>query len=91
MKPHVKIYLDTFKYSTQEEIMCEKCGRPSNDIHHIDPRGMGGKNKHADRIDNLMALCRECHAIFGDKKQFKQMLRDIHQGKLITLLDREAI
>ena len=56
MQTHVKIYLDYFDYVTQEEIPCEACGRPANDIHHIYGRGEG-----KDVIQNLMALCRECH------------------------------
>jgi hypothetical protein len=37
---------------------------------------MGGSDK--DQIENLMAVCRFCHETFGDKKQFKQYLKDIH-------------
>jgi predicted restriction endonuclease len=39
---------------------------------------MGG-TKQADTIDNLMALCREHHMEFGDKKQHKQYLYNTHE------------
>ena len=56
MKNYTKIYFDYFDYKVQEEVMCEGCGRPANDIHHIKGRGRG-----MDVIQNLMALCRKCH------------------------------
>jgi len=34
---------------------CEICGKPANLVHHID----GDKSNHS--IDNLIALCRNCH------------------------------
>lgn len=39
---------------------------------------MGGNN-NADVIENLMACCRECHIKYGDKKQYKEFLKDIHE------------
>jgi 5-methylcytosine-specific restriction endonuclease McrA len=36
---------------------CEHCGSPAHDAHHIVPRALGG----ADTMDNLEALCSECH------------------------------
>ena len=38
---------------------------------------MGGTKK-ADVIENLMGLCRKCHIEYGDKKQYKEFLKDIH-------------
>jgi hypothetical protein len=38
---------------------------------------MGG-TKISDTIDNLMALCREHHMEFGDKKQHKEYLKNTH-------------
>lgn len=56
MTPHCKIYFDHFDYKTQSEVMCEACGAPAVDIHHIFGRGEG-----RDEIKNLMALCRRHH------------------------------
>lgn len=81
MQKHTKIYLKHFGYDITDFIPCEVCGCRAVDIHHIEPRGMGGSKK-ADTIDNLMALCRECHIEYGDKKQHKFRLHLIHQLKL---------
>lgn len=40
---------------------CEWCLRaPAVDVHHIDPRGMGG-SQSKDYTENLMGLCRKHH------------------------------
>ena len=78
MKKHTRVYLKYFGYGDQSFIPCEMCGNRAVDIHHIDARGMGGSSLH-DGIENLMALCRECHVEYGDKKQHKQMLTEKHR------------
>ena len=60
MKPHTKIYLDYFGYSGYEYMECEICSAPANQVHHIDPRGMGG-SKLKDYIENLLGCCFHCH------------------------------
>lgn len=77
MKKHVKVYLDHFGYSGDEFIPCEVCGARAVDIHHIDCRGMGGSKKK-DEIGNIMAVCRQCHLDYGDKKDKIDFLRNIH-------------
>ena len=37
--------------------LCEECGQPGQEVHHIVPRFLGG----ADTPDNLAVLCRPCH------------------------------
>lgn len=56
MKPHVRIYLRHFGYGETEFIPCEICGSKAVDVHHIN-----GRCKGCDTIQNLMALCRDCH------------------------------
>jgi 5-methylcytosine-specific restriction endonuclease McrA len=80
MKRYVKIYLNYFGYDTTDWIPCELCGNTAVDIHHIEARGMGGGNK--DTIENLMGLCRSCHIEYGDKKQYKAMLKVVHKIKM---------
>ena len=82
MKKHVKVYLDYFNYAKSDFIACEICEATAVDIHHIECRGMGG-SKELDVIDNLMAVCRSCHIKYGDKKNFKEMLKDIHLKHII--------
>ena len=78
MRKHTRIYLDYFGYGEEDYVPCEICGRKSTEIHHIKARGMGG-SKHLDHIENLMAVDRECHIKFGDKKQYMDFLRDTHE------------
>jgi len=77
LKKHKKIYLDYFGYVEGDFVPCEICGNPAVDIHHIDARGMGGSDSK-DFIENLMALCRSHHDFYGDKKKYKDFLRNIH-------------
>jgi hypothetical protein len=56
MQKYIKIYCDYFDIKTENELICEACGKPGNDIHHIHGRG-----KDMDVIKNLMALCRKHH------------------------------
>lgn len=81
MKNHTKVYLEYFEYTTADFIPCEVCGKTAVDIHHIDSRKMGG-SKTKDVIENLMAVCRECHNKYGDKKQYKEFLQQIHNKLL---------
>ena len=77
MKKHTKIYLEYFGFDVSDYIQCEVCFSPADDIHHIDARGMGG-SKTKDYIENLQAVCRECHERYGDKKEYKDELKKIH-------------
>lgn len=83
MKPYTLKYLRHFGYDISSFIPCEipDCGKKATEIHHIERRGMGG-SKTKDTIENLMALCRECHTRYGDKKQHKNYLIEVHQLKL---------
>ena len=81
MKKHTMTYLNHFGYDISDFIPCEVCGKTAVDIHHIEARGIGG-SKEADNIENLMALCREDHIKYGDKKQYKDFLKEKHQEKL---------
>lgn len=78
MKRHTKIYMNHFGYGQQDFIPCEVCGRTAVDINHIEARGMGG-SKQKDTIENLMAMCRECHLMYADKKQYKEFLKKRHR------------
>ena len=81
MKKHTKIYFDYFGYGIDSVILCEVCGAKAVDLHHIFRRGMGG-SKEVDNIENIMALCREHHIEYGDKKQYMEYLKNKHKEKL---------
>jgi 5-methylcytosine-specific restriction endonuclease McrA len=57
------------------------CERQAVDIHHIIPRGMGG-SKTKDYIENLVALCRECHIRAERDKSWNEVVKAIHLTKL---------
>ena len=60
MKPHIKTYYEFHRITFGDWVGCMVCGASSVDIHHIEPKGMGGR-PNADTPDNLIALCRHCH------------------------------
>ena len=83
MKKHTKVYLQGMGYDITDFIPCEVCSSKAVDIHHIEARGMGG-TKTADTLENLMALCRDCHTKYGDIKEYKEWLQEIHEKKLFN-------
>ena len=82
MKKHTQIYMKYFGYHLSDWMPCEICGCQAVDIHHIECRSMGGTNTK-DTIENLMALCRGHHIQYGDKKQHKEMLIEVHNNFMI--------
>lgn len=82
MKKHVKIFLQNFGFGEQDFIPCLMCGQRAVDIHHIEPRGMGG-SKTKDRVDNLVELCRNCHQKAEDSKEFNLNIKVKHLKRLI--------
>lgn len=82
MVKHKKIYLDYFYPGWGEDdfITCESCGRSALDIHHLEPRGMGGSaNGSKDVPDNLMALCRKCHIHTETNPHTKEEFKNKHK------------
>jgi len=79
LKKYKKIYFDHFNYAEGDFVPSEISGKVAVDIHHIDCVGMGGGDREKyDVIENLMALTREEHIKYGDKKQYKEWLKEIH-------------
>lgn len=80
---HKKTYLKHFGYSEADTPLCECCGAPAVDIHHIEARGMGSKQTtrqglYIHSIDNLMGLCRNCHQLYGDVSDVRPLLQELH-------------
>ena len=64
--------------------VCEVCGALfADDVHHRQPRGMGGVHGAAARVANsaanLLALCRGCHDGIESNREEAQGL-----GRLVT-------
>lgn len=90
MKKHTKIYFDFFDIeydpiSGWHNCKSEISSKPADDIHHINSRGMGG-SKDKDNIENLIALTREEHEKYGDKKQYREWLQQIHDVYIFNKL-----
>lgn len=86
LKGYKKIYANAFGYCEQDFVPSELSGKRAVDIHHIECKGSGGDplgNK--DRIENLIAVTREEHLKYGDKKQYMLFLFKSHRSFLISL------
>lgn len=79
MQKHTKIYMTALDYHVGDFIPSEISFNKAVDIHHIVSRGKGGK----DTIENLMALTREEHIEFGDKKHWMYFLLIRHYDFLL--------
>lgn len=78
---HKRVYFEYFGYGIDDVILCEVCHAVAVDIHHVEPKGMGG-SKTKDTIENLMALCRECHVKAHAAEISKFELKKIHNEKI---------
>jgi hypothetical protein len=81
MIKHKKIYLEAFGYDINDHsqfVPSEISEQKSVDIHHIIGRGKGGE----DRVENLMALTRQEHHDYGDKKEYIVYLFKIHKRRM---------
>ena len=81
MVKYKKVYLDYFDLDISDFIACEVCGSRAIDIHHIEPKGMGG-SKTKDNIENLIAVCRGCHIGCHNSKKFNNYAKEIHLKNL---------
>ena len=62
-------------------IPCESCGGRAVDVHHLERRGMGG-SKTKDTIENLVAVCRDCHRQAEYSPRFNKQLKERHMDLL---------
>ena len=87
MQKYVKVYFDFFKLGIDDYILCQGCNRnKANDIHHLAFRSQGGK----DEINNLIALCRECHNKAHSNKEFNELLRKQHVNRIKRITENKS-
>jgi HNH endonuclease len=79
MQKYVQIYLTALGYTDTDFIPSELSGIIANDIHHIISRGKKGEN----RIENLIAVTREEHLKYGDRKEWMYFLLLRHYNFLV--------
>jgi hypothetical protein len=79
MSPHKKVYCKAFGYTSGDFIASEVSGSPAVDIHAIIEDGMGGRpNKDTHRVENLIALTRKEHIMYGGKSEARAWLFRVH-------------
>ena len=83
MQNHTKVYYNFFELIESDFVSCSNCGKIAQDIHHIQRRN---KTKN-DFIENLVALCRECH-IKCDNPIFNQTVRIKHLIDVIQKIEK---
>lgn len=77
MRKHTKVYMTFFYLDESDFIPCEMCGSEAVDIHHLQARKLGG-SKCMDFVENLCALCRDCHNLAETDKNFNVYCRIQH-------------
>lgn len=88
MRSHTKIYFKISGIDPYGFVPCEVTGAKCNDIHHIDCKGMGGDPTGSkDVFENLMAVTREVHEEYGDKKHHMEFLYRKHVEAFPWLLE----
>jgi 5-methylcytosine-specific restriction endonuclease McrA len=74
-----QVYFKYYGYGEQDFIACELCGLRASDLHHIKYKSRGGKNN----IENLIALCRNCHTLAHSEKIKESELIELHLNNLL--------
>ena len=84
LKAYIRTYYDYYNYVAGQFVACECCGAVAKNIHHIEYRSHFGKKeiKKRDSIENLMALCVECHNKAHNEIFKKEYLHEIHNKNL---------
>lgn len=85
MQKYQRTYYNYFNYGVQDFVPCELMGVKSNEIHHIQCRGMGGRPLNdMDDIGNLMAISRLPHDLLGDNENWNAILQEAHDNFMIS-------
>lgn len=92
MQIHTKLYLDYFEIQYDKitgfydpiecTIQYDNCTQMGFEIHHIDYKRMGG-SKEAEKVENYIASCRNCHDDAHDEKISKERLYGLQLAKMI--------
>lgn len=61
----------------RDEGLCQICGKPTRNIHHIEPGKMGRRRNH--HIANLITLCHVCHDRVHCGKDSEKLQRKCEQ------------
>ena len=72
-----QLYFNHYGYVKDNTILCEVCNDVAVDVHHIKYKARGG----TDEIENLIALCRNCHNKAHNEELTEKQLFRIHELK----------
>ena len=79
MKNYIITYMNFFDYFGEGFMPSEISDSSAVDIHHIICKGIGGtSDKNINCIENLIALTRDEHTKYGDKKKYYIFLINTH-------------
>ena len=84
MTPHARIYFKHCGYSEGDFIPCEICHNDAIGIYAI-----RGKDKNV--IENLCALCRDCHTKCHNEVIKRDQMQEIHDVFLYSLGPRKHV
>lgn len=82
MQIYTKNYLKHFNYCKEDFIKCECCNNRASEIHHILNKNRLTENRN--RIENIMAICRECHNNYGEINYLIPLLFEIHKKVMLV-------
>ena len=84
MKDYKKLFSRFWSVSSDDALLCWYCNQSvAVDIHHIEPKKMGGGSKNRlNRIDNLFAVCRKCHTLAHKNKSVNEEFKKILQERI---------
>lgn len=74
----------------RDDYKCQICGSKDTrlEVHHIIYRSNGG----SDRMDNLVALCHDCHSkIHGGELEFNKPVKSFKHGSHMNILRRRLV
>ena len=82
MKDYKKLFSRYWSVSSDDTLLC----------WYIESKKMGGvKNNRLNRIDNLFAVCRECHTLAHKNKSVNEELKKILQERIVLREKNEQL
>lgn len=91
MKNHLKVYCKAFGLDP-EDIICEISAKPTNEVHHLIGRRMGGRpNNDMDTKENLMALSRTFHDFIEANPLYYEWYKNVHTHYMETQIPYIAV
>lgn len=88
MQKHIRIFLKHNNLKSLENVKCEECGEQAEEIHHIIPRSIASKD-NVNKIENLQALCKQCHKKKHNKNEHKTSYKKMGSRTYIASISKQ--